>query len=534
MSGNLRLRIGITLFVTLIGLLYVLPSFTAVRESSLGNVLPDAKINLGLDLQGGMHLTLGVDIDKAIENNISQAGRDLRDIARDEGVFILRPTATKDNTLQFVLPKADARETLEKILDDDFENFQVDSRSTLDDGKVRYTLSMTPAYRKYLTDLTLDQAVKTIRNRIDQFGVAEPDIRKQRENNRIQVQLPGLADQERAIEILGRTAHLEFKMVDEDADIEKAKQGILPPGSELSTMLRRNADGSYTETPIVLERNAVLTGEYITNANTSFDSYNQPYVMITFNSRGSRLFERLTGEHVKERMAIVLDGKVYSAPVIQERISGGRASITGSFTTEEAHDLAIVLRAGALPAPVNILQERSVGPSLGQESIDQGVNAALIGGLIVVIFMIVYYGFAGVVADTVLALNVFLVMAGLAGFGATLTLPGIAGIILTLGMAVDANVLIYERIREELRKGLTPRAAVEEGYSRATLTILDANVTTIIAAVILYQFGTGPIRGFAVTLTLGILASMFTAIFVSRIFFDLWLAKRPVKAGLSI
>ncbi|QJT08056.1 protein translocase subunit SecD [Oceanidesulfovibrio marinus] len=534
MSGNLRLRIGITLFVTLIGLIYVLPSIPAVRESSLGKVLPDTKINLGLDLQGGMHLTLGVDIDKAVENNISQAGRDLRDIARDDGVFILRPTVTKENHLQFVLPKADSRDKLDEIIAEHFENFRVNSRTTLDDGQVRYDLIMTEKYKNYLADLTLDQAVKTIRNRIDQFGVSEPDIRKQREDYRIQVQLPGLKDQQGAIDILSRTAHLEFKMVDENADIAKAQKGILPPGDELAMMQHTNADGSSTETPIVLKRDAVLTGEYITNAGTAFDSYNQPYVTLTFNSRGARLFERLTGEHVKERMAIVLDGKVYSAPVIQDRISGGRASITGSFTTDEAHNLAIVLRAGALPAPVTILQERSVGPSLGQESIDQGINAALIGGALVIVFMVIYYGFAGIVADTVLMLNIFLVLAGLAGFGATLTLPGIAGIILTLGMAVDANVLIYERIREELRNGLTPRAAVDMGYSRATLTILDANVTTVIAAIILYQFGTGPIRGFAVTLTLGILASMFTAIFVSRILFDLWLVKRPAKAGLSI
>jgi len=257
-------------------------------------------------------------------------------------------------------------------------------------------------------------------------------------------------------------------------------------------------------------------------------------VSMTFNSRGARIFGRVTGENVKERLAIVLDGEVYSAPVIQDKITGGRAQITGRFSTDEAHDLAIVLRAGALPAPVNVLEERSVGPSLGQESIDKGVKAALLGGALVLLFMALYYSFAGVVADLVLVLNIVLIMAGLAAFGATLTLPGIAGIILTIGMAVDANVIIFERIREEIRRGLTPRAAIDEGYSKATLTILDANVTTVIAAIILYQFGTGPIRGFAVTLTLGILASMFTAIFVSRILFDLWTAKRKPGAALSI
>ena len=220
--------------------------------------------------------------------------------------------------------------------------------------------------------------------------------------------------------------------------------------------------------------------------------------------------------------------------MIQERISGGRASITGQFTTQEAHDLAIVLRAGSSPAPVDVLEERSIGPSLGQQSIEQGVLSALIGGALVLLFMVIYFGFAGVVADLVLGFNILLIMAGLAGFGATLTLPGIAGIILTIGIAVDANVLIFERVREELRRGLSPRKAVDEGFSRATLTILDANVTTIIAAIILYQFGTGPIRGFAVTLSLGILASFFTAIFVSRIVFDLWLQTRQPASSLNI
>ncbi|HAS89489.1 MAG TPA: protein translocase subunit SecD, partial [Desulfovibrio sp.] len=265
-----------------------------------------------------------------------------------------------------------------------------------------------------------------------------------------------------------------------------------------------------------------------------FDQFNQPYVTLNFNSRGARIFERVTGENIKKRMAIVLDGKVYSAPTIQDKIAGGRASITGSYSTEEAHDLAIVLRAGSLPAPVKILEQRTVGPSLGQESIDKGVSAALVGSALVLIFMLVYYGFAGFVADIVLVLNVVLILAGLAAFGATLTLPGIAGIILTIGMAVDANVIIFERIREELRRGLTAKAAIVEGYSRATLTILDANITTVIAAVILYQFGTGPVRGFAVTLTLGIITSMFTAIFVTRILFDLYTSKRAADAPLNI
>jgi preprotein translocase subunit SecD len=392
---------------------------------------------------------------------------------------------------------------------------------------------MTSEYGEYIGGLTLAEALKTIRNRIDQFGVAEPDIRRQ-QGGRIQVQLPGLSDPERAIGIIGQTAHLEFKIVDPDADVTKATQGVLAPGRELAMMRTTLPDGSDGEAPIVILRDAVLTGETITDARVSHDQFNEPFVSLTFNARGSRQFERVTTDNVGKQLAIVLDGTVYSAPTIRERIAGGRASISGRFTVDEARDLAVVLRAGALPAPVNVVEQRSVGPSLGQESIDKGVFSALVGMALVIAFMVLYYGMAGIFADIALMFNLVLIVAGLAGFGATLTLPGIAGIILTIGMAVDANVIIFERIREELRRGLTPRAAIEEGYSRATLTILDANVTTILAAAILYEFGTGPIRGFAVTLSLGILASMFTAIFVTRIFFDLYLAGRGKVETLSV
>ncbi len=531
MKGSLRWRIALTLLVTLLGVVYVLPTVLP-EDSSLRQVLPDDKINLGLDLMGGIHLTLGVDVDKAVENALAQTGQDLRALAREDDIIIMRPTVDDKDMLQFVLLKGDQQDALEAILKKTYKNLSLVDKTALDNGKWKYTLRFNPEYRKYVADMALDQAVKTIRNRIDQFGVSEPDIRRQ-QDYRIQVQLPGLDDPQRAIQVLGKTAHLEFKIVDDEADQAKAKQGILPPGSELSTIKDRNPDGTYTERPIVLKKDALMTGEYITDAHTNFDSYNQPYVLLNFNSAGARLFERITGENTNKRLAIVLDGTVYSAPVIKEKIMGGRASISGRFSTEEARDLSIVLRAGALPAPVNVLEERSVGPSLGQESIDKGINSALLGGVLVLLFMVVYYSFGGFVADIVLIFNIVLIMAGLAGFGATLTLPGIAGIILTIGMAVDANVLIFERIREELRKGLTPRAAVDEGYSRATLTILDANITTVIAALILYQFGTGPIRGFAVTLTLGIVASMFTAIFVSRILFDLWLLRKKT-AKLSI
>jgi preprotein translocase subunit SecD len=534
MSGNLRWRLVCISLVAFLGLIYMLPSVGAVKQTFLGKFLPDDVINLGLDLKGGIHLTLGVDVDKALANSLAQMGRDIRDQAKEEGIVLQRPETTADGRqLTIVLNTPDKRQELDDLLSRHFQVLVVDGVESAADGKYVYKLSFSPRYKADQARMTVDQAVKTIRNRIDEFGVAEPDIRKQ-SDNRIQIQLPGLHDPERAIKLIGKTAHLEFKVVDDNADLDKAQKGLVPPGEELSVLRHRNPDGSYLERPIVLRSEAVMTGENIADARATFDSTNQAYVGLSFTPSGARQFERVTGENVKKRLAIVLDGKVYSAPTIQEKISGGRASITGRFSTEEARDLAIVLRAGALPAPVTILEQRSVGPSLGQESIEKGVYSALVGGVLVVAFMILYYGVAGAVADMALVFNLMLIMAGLAGFGATLTLPGIAGIILTIGMAVDANVIIFERIREELRRGLTARSAVDTGYSRATLTILDANVTTVIAAAVLYQFGTGPIRGFAVTLILGIVASMFTAIFFTRFLFDLWLSRRPVDAGIHI
>ncbi len=268
----------------------------------------------------------------------------------------------------------------------------------------------------------------------------------------------------------------------------------------------------------------------MTDAKVQIDSqYNEPYVSIEFDKKGGRIFAQITEQNIKKRLAIVLDNKVYSAPVIQDKITGGSARITGNFTTEDAHDLAIVLRAGALPAPVNIIEERTVGPSLGADSINKGLMSMCIGGILVIMFMIVYYKGSGIIADIALIVNILIIAGGLAGFQATLTLPGIAGIILTIGMAVDANVLIFERIREEMALGKTPRAAVDAGYSRATLTILDANVTTLIAALVLFQFGTGPIKGFAVTLSLGVLASLFTSLILSRTIFEYFLVTRKVK-----
>lgn len=524
---GLRWRLSIALLVFVLCLVYALPSVPGIGQA-LERVLPSSRINLGLDLKGGIHLTLGVDVAKAVSNSLALAGQDIRRLAQDEKVVVLRPRVVGGTALEFVLPRAENEAKLREILTRHFPQLSVGEPRKGEAGQLRYVAHFTPEEVTRLENMALDQALRTIRNRIDQFGVAEPDIRKQA-GNRIQVQLPGISDPRRAVQIIGQTAHLEFHLVRDDVDPGKA---VLPTGVVALPLLEKTA-GQEKESLIAVEKDAMLTGEDVADARPSFDNMNQAYVTLNFNTRGGRIFEQVTSENVGRRMAIVLDGKVYSAPVIRERIGGGRASISGNFTTAEAQDLAIVLRAGSLPAPVTVLEERSVGPSLGQESIDSGIRAAMVGAAAVVLFMAIYYGLSGIIADMMLCFTMLMVMAGMGAFGATLTLPGIAGIVLTIGMAVDANVLIYERIREELRQGLSPLAAVKAGFDRAAISITDSNLTTIIATVILYQFGTGPIRGFAVTLSLGIIASMFTAIFVSRAIFEQW-ARRCGPKGLSI
>lgn len=530
MREGLRWRLAVTVLVIGLSLLYLLPALPGMQNSSLRRFLPDASINFGLDLVGGIHLTLGVEVEKAIENSITQMGADIRTLARDKNILTLRPRLLPGDKLEVTLAKSEQKAEFEELLAKQFFLLAFAAPQSVEEGRLRYIGTLTSQARADMEKTALGQAVTTIRNRIDQFGVSEPDIREQPDQNRVVIQLPGIKDADRAIQLVGQTAHLEFRIVRSDVDADRIARGILPAGTEILPLVGK--DGVST-TPVVVDKESVLTGEYIVDARPEFDQRDgSAQVSLTFNGRGAALFERVTGENINKQMAIVLDGKVRSAPVIQQRISGGRASITGRFTTQEAQDLALVLRAGALPAPVVILEERTVGPSLGQESIDKGVTAALIGGVAVILFMAVYYGVSGLIANCMLLLDVVLILAGMAGFGATMTLPGIAGIVLTLGMAVDANVLIFERIREELDKGMTPIQAIRAGFSRATLTITDSNLTTIIAAVILYQFGTGPIRGFAVTLTLGIVVSMFTAIFVSHIVFDLWMGRKGRKLSI--
>ena len=484
------------------------------------------KIALGLDLQGGMHLVLEVKVEKAVEASLDRLADDIKRDITEEDLEVDRVKvifSARQINIRMVdnldLPPV-------KTILGNYPFFSMVSEDSDGLGLV-YQMSLDQV--KQIEQNAVSQGLETIRNRVDQFGVSEPTIQAQGEN-RILVQLPGVKDPERAINLIGKTARLEFKLLDEENSLQKALAGDIDEESEiLNQRIVDKETGAVTKEPFLLRKRTVLTGETLTGAEVRFDSdFNEPYVALNFNSVGAMIFQQVTRENIKKRLAIVLDDNVYSAPVIQDEIAGGRAQITGRFTSEEARDLAIILRAGALPAPVIILENRTVGPSLGQDSINKGITSIIYGGLVVVAFIAIYYKLSGIIAVIALFLNIVLLAGALAYFGAALTLPGIAGIILTVGMAIDANVLVFERIREELRIGKTVRAAIDAGFSKAFRTIVDANITTFIAAVVLFQFGTGPIKGFAITLCIGIAASMFTAVFVSRAIFDGTMSQRKL------
>jgi preprotein translocase subunit SecD len=463
-----------------------------------------------------------------IENSLERIKGELTKILQERnisGVSVERQAAQ----LRVRVPAASA-ERVRGLLKGDFGNLELVNTQT-SGGTTEFSLTLSKEELRSLRDYAVDQSLETIRNRIDQFGVSEPIIQRQGQQD-ILIQLPGIQDPERAKEIIGKTALLEFKLVDDNADVEEALRKGPPPGRQILYGQAARGEGGVgaEKTAYVLESRTLMTGEYISDARVRPSEQLQgPYVELILNSSGARLFEQITAANVKRRLAIVLDNRVYSAPVIQERIGGGRASITGSFDIKEARDLAIVLRAGALPAPVEIVEERTVGPSLGQDSINQGFRSFMVGGALVIVFMIAYYKRAGLVAVVAVVFNVLFMMAMLAGFQAVLTLPGIAGIVLTIGMAVDANVLINERIREELRAGRAPRSAIEAGYEHALPAILDSNVTTFLSGVILFQFGTGPVKGFAVTLCIGIITTVLTAVYLTRVYYDYRLMSRKLE-----
>ena len=433
--------------------------------------LPGAsRISLGLDLKGGVQLTLGVDTEKAVQSALINSGQVLRQKAREAGITVLGPRQMPGGVQELIIARANQVDAFLALAKKDAPQVVPGTPRTGSDGAVHLPYSFTPAFVKQTQDLAVDQVLRTISSRIDQFGVAEPDIRKQ-QGDRILIQLPGLTNVNRAVQLVEKSADLSFHLVRDDIS-----QGYLPPGVAFYPMTGKH--GEATNAKLALDSTPLLSGKEVADARPGFDNKNTSMVSLSFTPRGAALFEMATGEHVGKRLAIVLDGTIHSAPVIQEKIAGGTASISGQFTPEEAQDLAISLRSGSLAAPVHVLEQRTVGPALGEASITSGILAALIGTLAVMIIMPLRYGWSGMLANGMLLCTLSLLMGGMAALGATLTLPGIAGVVLTIGMAVDANVLIFERIREELALGLTPPKAIKAGFERANLSIVEVACPT--------------------------------------------------------
>ena len=523
MDRGMTWRVSAIVGPLLVALAVLVPSFVSdLPDWWKSMMLPTQPISLGLDLRGGIHLVLEVQSDKAVENNIDMTMEQLKREARGKEIATRDWKRDGTDALSFAVVGDAKREEMEKLVSDTYPNLQPVAGGSAD-GRLQYHLAKQEV--ESIKSLAIEQALETVRNRIDEFGVAEPTIQRTGTDG-ILVQLPGVQDAERAKKLIGRTAQLRFQLIANDPNAPGVQK---LSGSEVDPVTKRPMESSYFVEPTVL-----MTGEVISDARHRPGQMGEaPYVAITLNAQGASVFDRLTADNVGRRMAIVLDGKVQSAPVIRERISGGRAVITGNFTLDEARDLAIVLRAGALPAPVVVAEERTVGPSLGRDSIAAGTRSFLLGGVIVVLFMAFYYRQAGVIADIAVIFNIVLIIASMVLFHGTLTLPGIAGIVLTIGMAVDANVLINERIREELRAGKTAHAALDAGYAKALPAILDSNITTFLSGIILFQFGSGPVKGFALTLCIGIVMTIYTAVYVSRVLHDILVGNKPA-ARLSV
>lgn len=530
---KIRGRFLLLLTVTVASILLALPSFPSVFQAlpeSVQRILGHRGLTLGLDLQGGIHLVLEVEEERAVEIAVDRSRKAVEDLLNEKEIAV--DSVKREGTHQLVinLQNESDGEQVNQLMDDQYPNFEGQATS----GKsLKYELRSSEVER--VKNSAINQALETIRNRIDQFGVAEPLIQRLG-LNQIAIQLPGVKDPQRAKDLIQETALLEFKLLEEaqmaadlpvqvekgdEAKVRDEFQDRIPEGAEiLFETVESEPDGRSFSTPYLVKKEAALTGDVLQDARVEIDEMGAPAVGVTLDSKGAREFDLITAANVGKRMAIVLDNKVYSAPRINERISGGRAIINGTFTTDEANDLAVVLRAGALPAPLKTLQDLTVGPSLGKDSIEKGVRTTLIAGCLVLVFMVIYYRLSGVIANLALFLNLICLLGALSGLNATLTLPGIAGIILTIGMGVDSNVLIFERIREELRQGRPVRLAVDGGYDKAFLTIVDSHVTTLITGLALFLFGTGPIKGFAVTLCLGIGINLFTALVGTKVIFD--------------
>ena len=505
-----RSRVIMILTICLIGVFFAVPNLVPNKSA-----LPSwwQPVNLGLDLQGGSNLLLEVNMDEVLKERMNMIEDSVRQTLRENKIRYL-DLSSGDNAVNVSIENLNARSKaagLFRKLSSDYEvseNYDV------------LTIKYSDIALAKLKAQVVDQSIEIVRRRIDALGTKEPVIQRQGEN-RIVVQLPGLQNPEEVKNLLGKTAKMSFHLVDSSSVASDARRGKLSGASKL---VKGSEGGTY-----VIFRKPVVTGEHLKTANVQFQD-GRPVVGFEFDTIGGKKFGEATKNNINERLAIVLDNEVISAPEIQTAILGGSGVITGSFTTQSANDLALLLKSGALPAPLEVLEERTVGAGLGADSIRAGVIASVIGLIAVVAFIIAAYGLFGIFTTIALFANLFLMLGALSFIGATLTLPGIAGIILTIGMAVDANVLIFERMREEVKHGRSPRDAADAGFTEAWNTILDSNLTTLVAAFVLFYFGTGPVRGFAVTLTIGIVTSMFTSVTVTRLIIASWLARnKPTK-----
>jgi preprotein translocase subunit SecD len=485
----------------------VLPNFLNTTRHSW---LAGSGINLGLDLQGGAHLLLSVDTDsyfnESMENTLSAIRAELR-----QNKIAYSSASVKDAAGYITIKNKNWVSEAIRLINKLDKNLEIKTKASN-----KLIIEFSDHKLSTMKDDLISRSREIVRMRIDEMGTKEPSIQRQGSDN-ILLQVPGMSDPSHLKELLGRTARLSFNIVDEKISAQEALRGNLPRG-EMLTVKENDA----LENGLVVKKKPIITGDLLEDANATFDQYNNPVVSFSLNSLGARQFATATKQYSRKRMAIILDNKLIQAPKINEPILGGTSMISGSFSLESAKDLALLLRAGALPAPIKIVEERNVGPSLGQDSIAAGKKAGIIGFVGVVAFMIWSYSILGVIASVALVLALTYILAMLSLLQATLTLPGIAGIILTIGMAVDANVLIYERIKEELSQNISVPYGISRGFEFAMATITDSNITTVIAALLLYIFGTGAIKGFAVTLIIGIIASMFSAIIITRVLLDLW------------
>lgn len=523
-----RWKAWLIVAISFLGILFAIPNMLNEKQIASMPSWLKSTINLGLELRGGSHIQLEVDLKSVFKDQLNNVMDEARSILRKEKIGYTGLALSADKKgVTFVLRDPQTAQTVEALLR---KTIQLAEIKTEQDGRITIGLS-----EKAIEDRAkgaVEKSIEVIRHRIDESGTKEPLIQRQGKD-RIIVQLPGVDDPGEVKRLLGRTAKLNFRLVDEEAgnievDTNGRPMGAIPPGTEILAEIR---DGQTRYIPV--KREVSINGEnLISAAVTSHEG--QIGVSINFDSIGTRKFAKLSAENLKRRFAIVLDDKVISAPQFSVVINTGQAVITGHFTQKDASELALLLRAGALPAPLIVLEERTVGPSLGADSIRDGQVATVFAFILVAVFMFLNYSLFGLFADVALAINMIMLIAALSLLQATLTLPGIAGIALTIGMAVDANVLIYERIKEELRHGLRPLAAIESGYKKALTTIIDSNLTTLIGAAVLFEFGTGPIRGFAVTLALGILMSLFSAISLTRLIIITWLRRKGNVTQLPI